>query len=74
MNCHANLSSLCTGGEATVMYLDAVEKGQPMCGPCISAATRLGMNPVSDRRAVQRIPAWRQRSLAKDLTGWRSVA
>lgn len=73
MTCHASLSSLCIGGEATVMYLDAVDKGTPLCGPCIAAATRLGMNPKADRRAVQRIPEWRKRSLAKDMT-WRSVA
>ena len=69
MNCHAGLASLCVHGDASPMYLDAVADKTFLCGPCIAAATRLGMNPRADRRAVVRIPLWRQRDLSRDETG-----
>jgi hypothetical protein len=79
MTCHAGLASLCINGEAQPLYLDGVPDKTYLCGPCVAAATRLGMNPISDRRRVPRVPVatevavpeWRRRGLAKALDSWR---
>ena len=68
MTCQ-KIATDCIGEPARRVYLDAVEKGQDLCEPCIAAATRMGMNPVADRRSAPRIPAWRQRDLSRDQTG-----
>jgi hypothetical protein len=72
MTCHAAIATLCIGGEASPVYIDNEKVWA--CGPCIAAATRLGMDPVADRRARPRIPAWRQRDLAKVLDHGRGAA
>lgn len=69
MNPCQHLATDCTDEPARVVYLDGVPKGQSLCEPCIAFAARVGMNPVADRRAVERIPEWRKRSLARDFTG-----
>lgn len=63
MICYA-IASDCTGDPTRGVYLDVREKFVRLCEPCITAAERMGMNP-RDRRAVTRIPVWRQRDLAK---------
>lgn len=63
-----HLATDCTDVPERRVYLDGVPKGQDLCSPCVAYAERAGMNPVADRRAVARIPAWRQRDMAKDLT------
>jgi len=67
------MASDCTDQPVRRVYLDGIPKGQDLCEPCIAFATRIGMNPVADRRRVQRIPEWRRRGIAKDLT-WRATA
>lgn len=51
------IATLCTGRPDRLVYLDGVRDGVRLCGPCVDAAARLGMNPVPDRRRVPRTAA-----------------
>lgn len=72
MTC-VSMASDCAGTPTKGVYLNAVDRFQRMCQPCIDFATRAGMNP-RDRRAVERLPEWRKRSLAKVLDHGSRVA
>lgn len=68
MTCSAVLASACDG-PTSIVYLGSRREPMAVCTACGEVASRLGMEPRAeyDRRAVQRMPEWRRRSLAKVL-------
>lgn len=52
-----SIATACTGTATRLVYLDGIPDGQHMCDECVAFATRIGMNPVADRRRVPRTVA-----------------